>query len=211
MRLNKEQKNVIIGSLLGDANMQTFTKGKTWRLRMLHSKKQYDYILHKFNLLKTLCNGELKFSKVFDKRTLKFYERYYFNTLVNPSLRFFGKLFYKYNEQKKKFIKIVPKNIQLFLTPQVIAYWYMDDGSLKWLNHSNGMRICTDSFSLLSLKRIIKALLNKFNIKINLNKNKNGYRLLINEENSLIFRNIIEPYILPSMKYKVSNGLKGHL
>jgi hypothetical protein len=92
----------------------------------------------------------------------------------------------------------------------------MDDGSLKWLYKSNAMRICTENFSYICVKRLQKAILNKFNINLTLTKFKKksiiiGYRLYINEFNSKAFRELIKPYILESMKYKVSDGNKYHL
>jgi len=211
IKINKEQKELIIGTLLGDANLQTQTEGRTWRYRALHSEKQYEYILHKYNILKNLCNNEPKLNIIFDNRTLKNYKSYYFNTLIKPGLRFYANLFYKYDKINKKFIKVIPKNIIKYLTPKVLTYWYMDDGSLTWLGKSNAMRICTENYDKISLIRIKKALLKKYNLNLILNKQKKGYRLLINEDNSLIFRNLIEPNLIPSMKFKVSDGNKWHL
>lgn len=37
--------------------------------------------------------------------------------------------------------------LQSFLTPRALAFFYMDDGAVKWLGHSNAMRICTESLS----------------------------------------------------------------
>ena len=35
--LTNDMRGIIVGLLLGDANLQTFTKeGKTWRLRIIH-------------------------------------------------------------------------------------------------------------------------------------------------------------------------------
>jgi hypothetical protein len=116
--------------------------------------------------------------------------------------------------------KDVPKNIKLYLTPAAIAYWYMDDGALKWLGHSNAMRICTESFSeegvyrLKSALHLIETIL--FNIQTQLVRKTNlgsfvGYRIAINEKNSAAFCELIKPYVIDCMCYKVSNGQKGHL
>jgi hypothetical protein len=113
----------------------------------------------------------------------------------------------------------------------------MDDGSLKWKNKSNAMRICTESFSEIGVKRLQKALKNLYNIDTQLTRKTNGwagralpalpgpgwqspagparkfvgYRLAINEQNSTAFRELIKPYLVDCMRYKVSDGNKGHL
>jgi len=56
----------------------------------------------------------------------------------------------------------------------------------------------------------------KFNLDTSLSRRSNngvfiGYRLEINEKNSAHFREIIQPYLVDCMKYKVSDGNKGHL
>ncbi len=66
---------------------------------------------------------------------------------IDKNFLYYADLFYTYNPKTNLFIKDVPNNITKYLTPRAIAYWYMDDGALKWLGRSNAMRICTESFS----------------------------------------------------------------
>jgi hypothetical protein len=46
--LNNNLKEIMIGLLLGDGNLQTFSKnGNTWRLRILQGgENHFDYIQH---------------------------------------------------------------------------------------------------------------------------------------------------------------------
>lgn len=214
--LTIQQHELIIGTLLGDGNLQTETQGRSWRYRAIQKAEHKEYLFFKYDILKSYCTTVPIYNKILDERTLKHYEHYYFNTIVDKSFRFYGNLFYKWNNEKNKFIKLIPKNIEKFLTPAIIAYWYMDDGALKWLGKFNAMRICTDSFTLLCVKRLQKALKNKFNIETNIiikKKNKIivGYRLYINEKNAESFRNLIKPFLIQCMYYKVSDGFKNHL
>jgi hypothetical protein len=69
----------------------------------------------------------------------------------------------------------------------------MDDGSLKYLNKSNAMRICTDSFSEGGVKLLQEALKDLYNIETVLGPIKKnsvivGYRIAIPEESSAAFR-----------------------
>lgn len=216
MTLTQIQKDLIFGSLLGDGNMQTFTKGRTWRYRALQKTKHKDYLFHKYEILKPFCGAKPVLDKTLDERTNREYERYYFNTLVHPSLNFFGNMFYTFDEKTQKWIKNVPKKVNTFLTPRALAYFYMDDGALKWLGHSNAMRICTENFTQEDVKRIQNALKTLYNIETNLNKKTLqggaiGYRIFIPERSSSDFRELINPYLVECMKYKVSDRNYGHL
>lgn len=223
MKLNCHQKDLLVGSLLGDANLQTETYGRTWRYRALQKAEHKEYLDHKYEIFKDMCNSPPTFSEVFDfaseagkTRTQKTYERWFFNTTVQDCFRHYGNLFYTYDQKSGKMIKDVPKTIQKILSPRAIAYWYMDDGSLKWKGKSNAMRICTESFSTDGVNRLKKAFKDRYNIETQLTpKSKNGvfvgYRLAINEENSTPFRELIFPYLVDCMRYKVSDGNKGHL
>jgi energy-coupling factor transporter transmembrane protein EcfT len=216
-KFNFNQKDLLVGTLLGNGNLQTTDKGQTWRYRVLHGTQCKDYVYHKYNVLSclNLVTAPPRCSKVYDTRTKKFYERYYFNTRFTESLCFFGNLFYKVGVETGSYKKIVPVNIKKFLTPQAVAYWYMDDGSLKWLGRSNGMRLCTDSFSLEEVNRLRSVLLDLYGLETGLNRlTKNQgvcYRISIGETASRVFRAVVSPYILPCMLYKVSDGNKGHL
>ncbi len=214
MKLTDEQKDLLIGTLLGDGNLHSITKGRTWYYSATHFSKQELYLFHKFEILKTFSSAKphLHYKIMRSQKHAQFT----FTTLVDDVFRFFGNLFYTYDPVKDCFIKDVPVNIEKFLTPRAVAYWYMDDGTLKWKGRSNGMVICTDSFSEHGVQRLKNAFKNLFNIEIQLIRKSNlgifsGYRLSINEANSKAFRELIEPYLLPSMRYKVSDGNKGHL
>jgi len=210
------KRDLIVGSLLGDGNLQTETKGRTWRYRALQKAEHRAYLEHKYAIIADMCSSPPIYGEVLDERTGKIAKRWYFNSKVDSSLRYYGNLFYREDPETGRMVKDVPKNIKQLLTPRAIAFWYMDDGSIKWLGHSNAMRICTESFSTEGVKRLQKALENSFNIKTNLVRKTRdnvfiGYDLAINEPNSTAFRELIRPYLVDCMRYKVSDGKRGHL
>lgn len=216
MKLSQQQKDLLIGSLLGDGNLQSETKGRTWRYRALHKSCHKSYLFHKYGVLETFCTSPPIFGEVLDPRTGNIYKRWYFNTVVNPSFKHYGNMFYTFDTTSGRMVKDVPKNIHKFLTPRSVAYWYMDDGALKWKGKSNAMRICTESFSIDGVNRLRAALKKLYNIDTNLICKTNegmfvGYRIAINEANALAFRNLIKDYLVDCMRYKVSDGNYGHL
>jgi hypothetical protein len=203
MTLNQLQKDLLIGSLLGDGNMQTYSKGNTWRYRAIHGSKHVDYILYKYKILKDLCGSMPKESFTFDFRTNKVYSRYSFNTLTNPSLRLFANMFYKFDNKTQKWVKIIPIKIGLFLTPCALAFFYMDDGLLKWKGHTKAARLCTDNFAYEDVKRLQSVLMSKYKISTTLSKSRKGHRIEINQQNALLFYEMIKPYMHSSMTYKI--------
>jgi len=48
--LNEQQINLIIGTLLGDGSLQTYTNGESWRYRATHEEAHKEYIQQKFNV-----------------------------------------------------------------------------------------------------------------------------------------------------------------
>jgi len=216
---NKElHQDLIFGSLLGDGNLQTDSQGRTWRYRALQKAEHKEYLDHKYEILKNLCNTGPIFGETEDTRTGNVSKCWYFNTCVDPSLRFYANMFYTYDHTQDKWVKDVPsqQNLEKNLTPRALAYLYMDDGAVKWLGHSNAMRICTESFSVDGVIRFQKALQNLYGINATLSNKKLKSeeirkRLLIGEKDSANFREIIQPYLVNCMKYKVTDGNYGHL
>jgi hypothetical protein len=204
--LTQLQKDVLIGTLLGDGSLQTNT-GNTWRYRAIQKASHKPYLYKKYEILKELCDSGPTYSEVFDPRTEKTYNRYTFNTLTLSELNFYGQLFYK--KENDKWVKHVPSNIELFLTPTALAYWYMDDGALKWAGKSNAVRLCTDSFSEEEVNILKNALTSKFNLQTSLQKKNDIKRISISEGSYNQLKDLILPSLIPCMYYKFPDGNKG--
>lgn len=213
-KVTSHQKDLIIGTLLGDGNLSTNSpQGVTWRYRALHKGDHKEYLFYKYKILKNFVGKGPKFYEFYDDRTNKFYNRWFFNTRSCRQFQFFGKLFYFYSKSRRKWVKRVPINIIKFLTPRALAYWYMDDGALKQKGKSNAMRICSEGFKKHEVERLIKALKIRYKLECTISpfKKKDKFRIFIPEKSSNAFRDIIKPYLIPCMSYKVSDGNKGHL
>ena len=111
VKLTKVQKEVLIGILLGDGNLQTFNNGRTFRLRVVQSLKNKDYLIHLYNIFSNLVKTEPKIMND------GLYDKIYFNTLTYSCFRFYGQQFYNYNN-----VKCVPKILNKIITMRSIAY-----------------------------------------------------------------------------------------
>lgn len=204
--LSSLQKSVLIGTLLGDGNLQT-NNGQTWRYRAIQKTAHTEYLNEKYEIFKEFCKSTPKDSEVFDSRTNKTTYRRTFQTVFTEEFRFYGQLFYK--KENGKWKKHVPTNISKFLDPMVLAYWYMDDGALKWKGRSNAVRLCTDSFTVAEVNLLKDALTNVFGLNVSINKAKDGSRLCILESSYPTLVKLIANHLLPSMYYKFPDGNYG--
>lgn len=195
LKLIKRQKEIIIGLMLGDGHLETQNNGKTYRLKIEQSIKHKEYVDWLYNELKEFVNTSprKREKEGFGKR-LAAYE---FSTLSVGNLRFFAQQFYKKDKGRK-----IPLLIKRWLTPLSMAVWFMDDGQIKSKKH-RALLINTQCFAKKDLKRLQKALWEKFGIKTNLKKEPTGWRLYLLAETVSKFVSLIEPYIIPSMRKKL--------
>lgn len=84
----------------------------------------------------------------------------------------------------------------------------MDDNDQKWKNHSNAVRLSTNSFTKQECILLKEALGNTYSLKVSLQKaeiTKSGrqqYRLYISSKSFTTLKDIILPKLFPSMLYK---------
>jgi len=111
-------------------------------------------------------------------------------------------MFYKYDFNSQRFVKTIPSEELLleFLTNRSLAYWFMDDGS-RVSEKVKSMRLCTDSFKQEEV--LINILYTKFNLKCSPIKDGLKYRIYISSKSYSDLIEILGPYIIPSMKYKL--------
>jgi len=153
LKLTDLQKEVLVGVLLGDATLETQNDGRTYRMKIEHSMVQRTYAQHLYEIFKKWVLSEPRLRRV----TLsngKTYENIVFSTLSHPSLRFYAHQFYRGGK------KAAPKLIKRWLTPRALAYWFMDDGSIK-SKESKGVILNTQGYAKHDVLRLIKVLIGK--------------------------------------------------
>lgn len=200
-KLSLIQCHVLVGILLGDASLQTESKGKTYRLRICQGEEHKDYLFHLYDLFKNLTNSPPLKSCYFDKRTNKTYVRWSFATTQQACFRFYGQQFYDSNGIKK-----VPKIIGKLLKPRSIAYWYMDDGAQKWAGKTKAVRFCTDSFQHNQVQLLADTLRERFELETNLAKQGKHRRVAVSAKSFRILKGLIWEFLIPSMHYKFPEG-----
>ena len=184
---------MIIGLILGDGTLvKKYEKGNTY-FQYAQSLSHIEYIQHVFNIFASANYNNITNLKVKEARVDgKIHKYLSFNTKSLKELNILHSLFYSQGK------KIVPLTIEKLLTPIGLAYWIMDDGSRV----NTGYHLNTNGFERIHVEILAKALFNKFNLKCSI-QSRNRIYIWTNSVPQLI--SIIEPYIIPSMLFKIKH------
>lgn len=184
--ITEQQKQLCIGTLLGDGSIGRNTN-RGYYVQIAHSAKQRDYIEHKAKILGVKTHD---------------YKNSGFSKLPLVTCWFKNAAFSKYIEEVilrsgKKFIN---EKWMKDLGPEGIAYWFMDDGSSSVYSahfHTQGF--------LLEENQILQAKLETYGVHTTLHKTNDGHGhfIYVRSSGREILYDMIEPFIIPSMKYKM--------
>ena len=193
---NQDVLSVVIGSLLGDAYANARTIEGT-RISYRQSNVHIDYLfwLYEFYSQRGYCSN-LKPRKYIRRLKDKEFYGYEFNTFTFRSFNWIHKLFYKNG------VKYINPNLELYLTPLALAIWIMDDGG--WTG--NGVRIATNCFKLEEVKLLANMLVKLYGLNYTIQTIEGNYSIYITKDSIPKLRNLVLPYVIPSMKYKL--GIK---
>lgn len=186
--LTQQQKSLIIGSILGDGYLRKIPNRKDAFLEVNHSIKAKEYVLWKFSILENICESSPK-ERVIDEKRIAFR----FFTCQHPEITSLFKQFYQNGR------KVIPRNLEL--NSLILAVWFMDDGSRS---QKGDIYLNTQGFSLNDQKYLLH-LLRSMKFKARLNKDKKYYRIRFLKESDFLLKEIISPFIIKSMRYKLGN------
>jgi len=195
---NKDVISIIFGSLLGDGHSEKRLKGLGTRISFFQEDSHVEYLLFLHKMLSELgyCNPKIPTitNRLGAKGKVRKIIR--FSTWTYTSFNWIHDLWYKDK------IKCVPECIGQYLTPLALAIWIMDDGAKV----GKGLKFSTNSFTYNECLILIKALNDNFNIKASIQSAGSGnkYIIYIWKESMDDLRNIVSPYIIPEMKYKIN-------
>lgn len=163
--LSQKQKEMIIGSLLGDGCMTTPIKNHYNSLfQENHCVAQKGYVQWKYDELGVFQGN---FTQTFKKRIRngveKTSEQWMLRTLCHPEFTQLEKQWYArdvngerlYNAKGEK-VKLIPNN--LTLTPLIVAVWYCDDGFNQPKYKYSGL--CTNCFTFEEVYYLVELLKN---------------------------------------------------
>lgn len=197
LKLTGIQREILVGVLLGDAHLETQNNGRTYRLKIEQSLEHRDYVEHLYTVFREWVLTPPSTRSVVTRGVLT--KNYRFSTLSHGAFRFYAQQFYL-NGRKR-----VPEKIGRLITPRSIAYWFMDDGSIK-SKESKGIIINTQSFSKSEVKILVNLLKTKFGLDSKLRRQREGFQIYISGFCFERFYAIVKDYIIDSMLYKLPHS-----
>ncbi len=177
------QRDLVIGSLLGDGYLMPTTAGYCFRVS--HGTQQQDYVDWKFRLISDLVRMAPRACG----------RSYYFRTVTHPEFSGLREAFYAPRARKGIPLSLLDQELTAF----GLAIWFMDDGAAD----RNQLRLNTQSFSQEENVILAEFLHAKFGITARLNRDKDRHRLRIGAESIQRFIDLVAPHLIRSMQYKL--------
>ena len=186
--LAREEKQILIGTLLGDGSLSPNISRTNFRLEMIQSDKQKSYLDWKAEIFRFWCLAQPHFHSKTKSWRLK--------TVSHPELSFYHSLFYKNGR------KIVPDSIaKLLCSTLSLAVWFMDDGTK---GPQKGYTLNSQNFSYSDNKILADILRRNFGLKqVSIHRDRKYYRLYIGTGSAAEFTALVRPHIIPVMFYKL--------
>ena len=210
VNINEDVKQVLLGSLLGDASLSKPSKNAYYSCD--HSPKQKDYLFWKAN---TLAENFRVNAGLYNNGPK--YRLYKLKTNCSSILTELHYLFYtKSNKPKRIWEKIVNPNVLEKLSPLAIAVWYCDDGA--YIVRDKSCTLNTQGFTYKENLILKDYFLKKWKLKVVVQEdyrkshNKSYYKLVFHTAETFKFLTLITEFIPESMTYKLghlSNKNKG--
>ena len=202
--LSQIQWETSIGLMLGDVSLQTQNKGvrKSYRIKFEWGEINKIYAEHVHEIFNEWILSK-PHKKVRINKNKKTVITWGFQTISHTAFNNLADLFLN---EKGKMIK--NNLIKDQLSGRGLAYWFMDDGGKLDYNKNSknkSLVLNTHSFTKEEVHRMSVELSEKFNLCTNVKLNKNKNIIIIESESYETFLKIVNPYIIPSMRYKLIN------
>ena len=192
-KFSNYQASVVVGILLSDAWFNMGKGSKNPRLGFQQSLDKSFYVWEVFIILSPFCQSLPNL--VISNRKGKLTSSLSFYTRALPCLKKYYWLFYSENK------KTIPENIYNLLSPIALAHLIQGDGQRR----EYGLVICTDSFTLKDVVRLVNVLILRYKLICTIRENKSGqFRIYISSKSMSTLRSIVLPYFVDSMLYKLN-------
>jgi|SRR5580704_2449106 hypothetical protein len=134
--------SIVIGIMLGDGGLYRSSPTANTRLEMSFGEKYKNFAESLGFIFKDYMSNHVKSLQIKGKN--KVYTNYRLKTNSLPIFNQYYEIFYKFNSDTQKYIKIIPENIIDLVDPIVLAYLIMTDGNFD--KSRKRLRIYTNSF-----------------------------------------------------------------
>ena len=202
LKIRPEQHETLVGLLLGDGCLETQNQGRTYRLKIEQAARHETYVKHLHSAFAEWVLTPPRERQVVRNGVTTRNIR--FQTVSHAAFRVYGAAYYAGRTKK------VPDQIEEWLTPRALAYWFMDDGSMK-SRESKGVILNTQAFCLSGIERLVAILTERFGLIAQRRFQDDGYQIYISGFSFESFREVIDPYLTEDMRYKLPQARRTEL
>lgn len=200
---SSELKSFLTGLILGDGTIDKGVRNRAFRIRSIN----YDFIDYIYDELSesTPFTINVKEYDAYSKNGVNHKKHKGLSIKAHPY--FAKKYHYFYDDYRKR---VITNECLSWLTPIGLANWYMSDGYIVNVGKTKGkikccrIEIATDRYKESDVDKIINMFETKYGYKMTKVKRREGvYRIRFAVASAQHFLLMIEPYIVPSMRYKI--------
>ena len=199
---NYEVLCLLMGSLLGDGQMEKDTLGSRFCFYQKGEHLEYLILLHETLLKHGYCKENIpKIQSRVIQGKLAYSCR--FRTFTYSSFNWIYDGFYPTLSSGQVSRKVVPVWIEEYLSPLALAIWIMDDGG--WIENK-GLKLSTNWFTLKDTKFLVSILERKYKLKLAIHSAGaiDQYNIYIPKKNLPILIPLVLPYMHPYFLYKLN-------
>lgn len=204
--MNKKDRGILYGMSLGDGCIAKQATNANYGLTVGHGPKQEAYLRYKAEVLSSIFGGKpvnINSYTSLNKNTQKVYT----NLQFRKTHKYFNQI---HRNLYPTGTKIFTRKVLDYLTVEGLAYWVMDDGS-GTVTHNRDKKPCGCNIRIATYFTLDEAEVTKkwfedvFSIspKFDVDKRNDKVSLRFNTHDSKTLANIISPYFIPCMQYKL--------
>lgn len=205
---NKEVMEALTWMILGDGLAEKKERGNCC-FTVSHTVDHTDYLLWKASIVERVTGFSLR-EQTMSESSIDHYGRKQMIRLRSSAHPWFTKIrAHLYGSGQKA----MSRHAIGLLGPIGLAILYQDDGSINTNYHRGSMErnllIHTLNHSYFELEAFAKHVVDKFGLIFRINESRGkgqGFRLRLRSKDIDRFLELIEPYIVPSMLYKLGRG-----
>ncbi len=201
--LRQDTVYALTGNMLGDGSLRQKVKNGEPRgnvlFEMTKGPAAFEQVTETYNAYyKELSRTGFRETTFMSSIHKKIITQYHIFTRALPALTCLHRLWYVWNPDLGKYIKVVPKDIHLMFSPLSLAHWIMDDGYYT----DKTLILCTDNFSKDDCIRL-QALLAQYSILTGLIVQKGKYRIRVYQGSLSTVINLVRPHLHKDFVYKL--------
>lgn len=206
MEVDERTTGALLGMIAGDAYLNVRQRRQSpyisSEMRILHGSQQRAYCEFKCALVNKLLGTRASVNIVKNGPGGR-YQAYHFSA-SHPYFKMLKG--WTYTDGKKQFNEVWLNH----LTPEGVAFWYMDDGHARRNTNSVG-RVSSISTNIATccsweeVELITRWFADQHKIKFSSFPEGSGYSLRANTENSRLFAHLVQRFVIEPMRYKLAH------